>query len=349
MRLNPLALLIACCLPLTGADDPAAATLVEPDGKTKEVFVLSETVDAVAFVFPDAKGQPGGAESSTPRKTLKEVRYKEPSDVNWLKAEANHRAGQHEKAAASYLAASTESRFAWVREQSFLNAGRSYFLLKKYDEALQVVARLESTCPKSVHLPAAYDLRVQASLDKGDKPALEAAVATLTKRLGELGPRSLATLTRAEAALRRLDKKPAEAAAKIKEGLAKLTVEAAPEQYGELMQLLAEDQRAARQDAEALATLRRLIFMPVDADIQANAHLEVAKVLGERSELKDLAQAFDHAVLAWAVGRDGRLRASAIGQARLVVGKLEKDARYDKDAAFTEEVKEYRANLNNFN
>lgn len=324
-RLIPLLLL---CSAGFAAETPAAAVIVQSEKTLDNIFITSETLDGVEYVLGSADSQ---AKGSLKRKEYIKIDYKDADDVDFLKGGSDFANKNYEKAAANYANATKSSRYAWVKELSYVRAAEAYIQLKNWDGALGMIAQLETKYPASVNLPQAAYLRGLVESERGNADAADKAFAALAAK-ADWGFEAQALGLMGQAKVRRQAKKFGDAAAVLGGAFAKLKPEANPEQFGQIGLQLAEDLAAAGTADKALDTYVRLCYAPIDHAMQGQAHYAAAKLLSERAGAGDLIAAFDHAVIATIIrGGDAQSAAKAKALAKELAKKLEADPEFAKN------------------
>lgn len=309
-------------------------------GNFPESFVFSETVDGLEFVVDDAKSQN--------RLTLKyrtyDIEYKDPASVEYLKGKAAEEAGAPDKAYDAFAKAASGAKFPWVKEESLLRGATAALQVKKFDEALALVATLEKDAPRSKHLANALLVRGQAQTAKGDAPGAAKTFATLTAMAKDWGEGAAILGARGQAASLTANKQYAEAADILVKLMPRIDPAKSKAEYVGLALDLADNQQAAGKGDDAIATLRAAVYREVEPALQARAHLAWARILAQKTDAASLAAAFDQAAIANALrGAEPATIAAAKAVAASVVDKLAKDP-----AVSAADKAEYKRVLPNF-
>lgn len=334
--------LLAICLLAAAAfagDSPLPhqGTVVLAQRSFANVWIFAETLDGVEHTI-DSKRD--GPKTKTPRGSYVRIDYAKPEEVGWLRGEALAGKPDWAAAGAEFMTA-TRARTSWyVQEDAFIRAAEAFVLANKPDDALKAIDGFAAAFPKSVRQARPAYLRGQALQLKGDAAGATKAFAELAKR-AEWGIDAVALGALGQANLLTKEQKHDEAAKALAAVFAKLDADRDRELFGQIGIALAASQEAAKQDAAAIATLRRLAYGAADGGSRARAHLGWAKLLLAGGDA-NLFEAFDHAAIAMLM-RDA-------GDAADQAGKLARDisARIDKlpEAQASSQLKaEYRRYL----
>jgi outer membrane protein assembly factor BamD (BamD/ComL family) len=317
---------------------PAPATM-ELGDKTIEILVVSDTLDGIEYVV--GGNAESGMKSKTTRDKVKNLVYARAEDGDYLRGQANEK-NDVEKAAGYYLVAAKSAKFTWIREDALVRAAECFIRAKKYQEAADALGQLETRFGRSTKLPRATYLRGELELARGNADAAQKAFATLAGKASDWGPEAAVMGAMGQANLLRGQKKNAEAAQALATMFADLKADAYPDLFGQVGLQLAEDQLAAGNPDQVLATCQRLYFAPIDETQQAQAHLKAAKLLAEKSGA-ELIDGFDHALMAAIIrGADGKTHTEAVTLVKNLAKKLETDPEGSKNK---DEYYNYASNL----
>lgn len=341
--------LLSLCLSsvVVAADGaPAAITKLNDKGQKIETggfpdsFVLTESVDGIEFTVDDARSQN--------RLTLKYrtyvVEYKDSGSVEFMRAVEFEKAGSADKAFDAYSKAASSAKYQWVKEESLVRGASAAVQLKKFDEALALVATLEKDAPRSVLLDRGLMVRGQAQIAKGDLAGATKTYSTLNSMAKDWSDSAAIFGAQGQASMLAANKQFAEAADVLSKLLLRINPAKAKDEYVSLMLDLAEYQRAAGKQVDALTTLQTVVYRDVDGPLQARAHLALARIMADKTDAILLASAFDQAALA-AVnkGVDQATLVAAKALAVAVVEKLTKDP-----AVSAADKAEYKRSLASF-
>lgn len=325
--LRPLLLCALAVVALAAADLREEATLTKADGASQQIWVILETLDDVEFsLTSDAP-----ASSKLKRAQVLSLRYGPAPDNDYNTGEGELGKKQFDRAATRFIAAQG-SPYRRVRELAFIGAAEALRAAKKFDDALKQLAALEAAAPRSVHLPRALQLRVEILLEKGDSAGAEKAIEAVRKIDPVRAAVVLANLRRAA--------DPAAAAKELQAVWATAPRTAGPDApgYDSVGLQLATDLAAAKQTAQAQEVLAKLCFAAASPGARAQAHIALARSLGEAADKATLLRALDHALMGGVV--NGGDRGAAKRAAQAILGKL------DKDPAAAAEASEYRQYVN---
>lgn len=330
-----IVMLAAACSLLVGGEDGAPATLARKGQSPIEVKIVAETLDGVEYLLSGPDGN--SIKQNLAADQVGSVEYKDAPDADYRRADLEATSGNHDQAADKFAAMGESARFRWTRELSLVRGARSYLAAKKPDQAVKLLDKLDQAYPRSIHAPAAADLRVDVALARGDMAAADAAVKRLRANVGAWGAKTEVTAMLAEARVHQAAKRDAEAVTATQAAFKKMSSD--DDRYGAVGIALAQAQLAAKRNDDALATFSGLVYAPVGGAAQAEAHLGLAKILDARGGA-DLIRALDHALLARVLrGAPTGAKKSAEALARAIVEKLA------KDPSLAEDVKEYRGYL----
>lgn len=325
-----LAILFTCAAAAVDLSEPA--TIVTVDGREIAGSVVQETLDGVEYKLGAGEGE---AATKLPRAKIRSVVYQnEISDLDYSKSRGAMARKEYDRAATGFLVAAAGGSSFRIREESLLAAAEAYRLARRPDEAIKAIADLEAKAPRSVLLPRAHGLKVALLLEKGDRAALDGALATLAT----FDPVRAAV---ARADLLRADKKPADAAKELQAAWAGAPRQAAADgdpTFDAIGFQLAADQLAAGNAAGANEVHAKLCYAAASGASRSRAHLALAKALSESAKTADLQAAIDHALMGGAISGGDKAGARKLGQAIL--------AKFDKEPSLAKEAAEYRGYLN---
>jgi hypothetical protein len=249
-----------------------------------------------------------------------------------------------------YRASIEAARFPWVVERSLLGAARAHLALKAPDQALTLVARLETEFPASVQLPEAWSIRGQAQAAKGLADQALATYAALTAKAGEWGREAMLKGAGAQAQLLAARRDFAGAAKVLDQLVQAIDRTQDPTTWAPLALDLARAQQASGNLTGAAATYRSVAFIPGLPGAQAQARLAMAKLVlatpppgTAKDQARARLDAFDHAAIAAALVPGS----PTAGEARSVLQQLAQalaDAP-DLSQAEKDELKAVLANL----
>lgn len=329
-----LALLgVALCVSVSAllvAAEPAPAvirTIAEGEkGKSNsfdKTFVFHESVDGIDFAVDDPKS----ANKLNLKYGTYTVEYGVPDSIDYMKAKVLEEAGTLDKALEAYQRAAIGSKMEWVKEDSQLRGAQAAVQLKKYDDALALVAALEKDAARSTRLAKALLVRGQAQIAKGDAAGATKTFTALTAMAKEWGPDAAIFGARGQAGLLSADKKFAEAADVLAKLLARIDAVKQHDEVGGLVLALAAAQRDAGKPADALITIQAYVWKDIDADQQAQLHVLWGTILAQQGDAASLTAAYDQAALANVTkGASAATLAAAKALAISVNDKLAKDA-----------------------
>ena len=312
-------------------DLPEPATIITVTGSEITGNVVSETLDGVEYKIGAGDGE---ASTSLTRAKIRAVVYQnEINDLDFSKSQGSYARKEYDKAATGFLMAAGTGATFRVREAAMLAAADAYRLARKPDDALKALADLQSRAPRSVLLPRAFAIKVALLLEKGDRALVDAALVELAK----FDP-VRAAMGRAD--LKRIDKKPADAAKELQTVWAGAPRQASTESdptFDSIGFQLAGDLLAAGNPSGANEVFTKLCYGAATGSGRARAHLALAKALSESIKTTELQAAMDHALMGGAISGGDKQGAKKIAQAIL--------AKFDKDAALAKEAADYRAYL----
>jgi tetratricopeptide (TPR) repeat protein len=318
--------ILACCLivcAICAADNLPShqGTVVLADRSFPDVWISSETMDAVVHTLDERRDSPP---TTLNHGRYLRVDYNRPNDVGWLRGDAAASKGDWAAAAAQFMEA-TKSRESWyTRENGFMRAAEAYFQAGKPDEAIKTLDGLTAAFPKSVQQARIAYLRGQALQKKGDAAGAIKIFADLAGKANTWGVEAAALGALGQAELLIADQKPEEAGKALSTAFAKLDASKDAELFGRVGIALANSQQAAKQNDEALATLRRLAYGVADGPSRARAQLTWAKLLQTAGD-STLFEAFDHALIAMSArDADAATSEQAATLARQIVGRIDK-------------------------
>lgn len=316
-------LIVACCLVLAcwagESLPPHQGTVVLADRAFENVWISSETTDAVAHTLDDKRD---GPPTTLNRGRYLRVDYARPTDVAWLRGDAAAAKADWAAAAAQFLDA-TKSRESWyTRENAFLRATEAFILADKPDDAIKALDGLLAAFPKTVQQARATYLRGQALQKKGDAAgALKVYAELAGKAAWGVEAAALGALGQAE--ILAAQQKHDDAAKALLAAFAKLEPARDAELFGKVGLALSTSQQAAGQNDAAIATVRRLAYGASDGASRARAQLAWARLLSAGDAA--IFEALDHALIAFnAREADGPTADQAGTLARQLVGRIDK-------------------------
>ncbi len=320
--------LVLCVTAILNAADPAPAvihTVTEGSGKSNsfdKAFIIHESVDGIDFTVDD----PRSANKLNLKYGTYLVEYGDPENIDYMKAKVFEEAGALDKALEAYQRAAIGAKIEWVKEDSQLRGAQVAVQLKKYDEALALVAALEKDNPRSVRLARALWVRGQAQIAKNDTAGATKTFAALTGMAKEWGPDAAIYGAKGQANLLSIDKKFAEAADVLAKLLARIDPVKQKDEIGGLALELAKTQRDSGKPADALTTIQAYVWKDVDANQQAQLHVLWGSILAQQGDAASLTAAFDQAAIAaCAKGASAATLSAAKALALAVNDKLAKD------------------------
>ncbi len=286
------ATLLALLGSLACAFDPAPATIQLAGGKDQVVTVKDESIDGLVYLFGGGAGNPSIEGKQAHGKY--EIVYVEPkTEVEWLSAVRQDGEGSA-SAPKTYESAADKTRFAWVRQEALLRAGRLYLGQNKGDDAVRALSLFEKDFSKGLLLPAVLELLGKAHTQRKDLAAAQAAYGRLAA-LSAWGQAAVTLGQVGQAEVFSQQEKHADAA-KVLDQVLK-TQAPNDEAYGKAGLALADAQMKLQQVDAALASWRKVTLAEVPTSYQARAHARMAKQLLAKGGKANLEAAFDHAAL----------------------------------------------------
>ena len=286
------ATLLALLGSLACAFDPAPATVHPTGGNDLVVTVKDETIDGLVYLIGGGRGSPSIEGKQAHGKY--EVTYEEPKiEVDWLTA-VRQEGDNNASAPKTYESAADKTRFAWVRQEALLRAGRLYLAQNKGDDAVRVMSLFEKDFPRGLRLPTALELLGKAQVQRKDLAAAQAVYARLAT-LSAWGQAAVTLGQVGQAEVFSQQEKYADAAKLLAEVLK--TQSPDDEAFGKAGLALADAQMKLQQVDAAIVTWRKVTLAEVSASYQARAHARVAKQLLIKGGKANVESAFDHAAI----------------------------------------------------